>query len=296
MSAAATAPPDLLAALDRAIAEHLAWLTAWHRPVVCGADGDADAAVAAAGALSAFGTWFLRHQHDGLVDQPAIRALAGLERRIRGRGRALAARAVAGQPLPAADYLAWMEDAARFVAEARRLERAFVAAASDLDPLTGIPNRLAMERELGRERARALRTGRPCAIALGDIDHFKAVNDRYGHAAGDRVLAAVADGFAAGLRPYDAVYRCGGEEFLFCLPEAGIADAVPVMQRILDGLRTRAIALPGGGAVTVTCSFGVAAIDAAEGLEQTIARADRALYRAKAAGRARVCAWTPDGG
>jgi diguanylate cyclase (GGDEF)-like protein len=287
------ASPELLDELDRAITEHLAWLKAWHRALLCEGGGDVDAVLATAGALSRFGTWFLRNQNEGLVDQPAVRALAGLERRIRGRGRALAARAAAGQPLAAPDYEAWMDDVARFVAEARRLERAFVAAFSDLDPLTGIPNRQAMERDLRRERARALRTARPCAIGLADIDHFKAINDNHGHAAGDRVLAAVADRFAAALRPYDAVYRFGGEEFLFCLPEAGVDDALHVMQRILDALRGRDVPLPGSGAIAVTCSFGVAAIGAAESLEETIARADRALYMAKAAGRARVCAAPP---
>ena len=286
--------PAVVSALDRAISEQFAWLTRWHRALLCGGVADAEALSAAAGTLGGFGTWFLHNQHHGLVNQPAIRALAGLDRRLREHGRALAARAARGAPLAAADYDAFMDQAARFIAEARRLERAFVAAAADLDPLTGVPNRQAMARELQRERARALRTGRPCALGLADIDHFKAINDTYGHAAGDRVLAAVADGFAGALRPYDAVYRYGGEEFLFCLPEASVAEAVGVLQRMLEALRTRAIALPGGGeGVRVTCSFGVAAIAADCDLDETIAQADRALYAAKQGGRARVCAWPP---
>lgn len=282
--------PELLYELDHAILEHLAWLKAWHRALLCGGD-DACALSAQTSALGRFGTWFLQNRDKGLVNQPAIRALAGLDRRLREHGRALAARAAHNPPLPAADYDAFMDEAARFVAEARRLERAFVAAVADLDPLTGIPNRQAMDRDLQREHARALRTSRPCAIALADIDHFKAINDTFGHAGGDRVLAAVADGFAGGLRPYDAVYRYGGEEFLFCLPEASVHAAILVLQRILDALRGRSIPLGEGNSAHVTCSFGVASVAADCTLEESVARADRALYAAKAAGRARVCAW-----
>ena len=287
---------DLLSELDLAIQEHFAWLKAWHRALLCGPAEGVVSLSSAASDLGRFGTWFLRHQHSGLVNQPAVRAIARVHEDLRERARALAARAVDGGSLPDAEYDAFMDAASAFVMQVRRLERAFTAAFSDVDPLTGVLNRQAMRRELERERARTVRLGRPCALAIADLDHFKAVNDRHGHAAGDRVLATAAELFAGGLRAYDSVYRYGGEEFLFCLPETPIEVARQILERILDSLSARLIPLADGTQISVTCSFGVAEVTPDAGLEETLARADRALYAAKDAGRARVCTWPLAGG
>lgn len=282
---------DLLTELDLAVQEHFAWLKTWHHALLCGPAEAVVTLASEASDLGRFGTWFLRNQHSGLVNQPAVHAIARLHEDLRERARALAARAVDGANLPPADYDAFMDAAAAFVGQVRRLERAFTAAFSDVDPLTGVLNRQAMGRELEREQARALRTGRPCAMAIADLDHFKAINDRHGHAAGDRVLAAAAELFASSLRAYDTVYRYGGEEFLFCLPEASLETARQILDRILDTLAARAIALADGTTISVTCSFGVAAVAPETTLDDVLARADQALYAAKQRGRARVCTW-----
>jgi diguanylate cyclase (GGDEF)-like protein len=281
---------ELTAALDGAVREHLDWLKSWHRALLCG-DADTIAALATEDDLGQFGTWFLRNRHRGLINQPAIAALDRLRREIRERGRAIALRAVAGSSLSAADYEAMMDAAAAFVGQVRRLERAFVAASSDLDPLTGVLTRAAMVRELDRERARVMRTGRPCCIGLADIDRFKAINDTHGHPFGDQMLTAVADCFLSGLRAYDSVSRHGGDEFLFCLPEADIKVATQILERILDGLHARPVPAVDGTEITISCSFGVAAMEGEVALDQIVGRADAALYAAKRAGRSRVCAW-----
>lgn len=286
---------DLLSELDLAVQEHFAWLKAWHRALLCGPAEGVVSLSSAASDLGRFGTWFLRNQHSGLVNQPAVRSIARLHEELRERARALAARAVDGGSLPDAEYDAFMDAASGFVMQVRRLERAFTAAFSDVDPLTGVLNRHAMCRELERERARAVRMGRTCALAIADLDHFKAVNDCHGHAAGDRVLAAAAELFASGLRAYDSVYRYGGEEFLFCLPEAPLDVARQILERILCSLSARAIPLAEGTQLTITCSFGVAEITPDATLDETLARADQALYAAKREGRARVCTWPMTG-
>lgn len=116
----------------------------------------------------------------------------------------------------------------------------------ELDPLTGLHNRHAMERELERERERFLRTKHPCCIALGDLDHFKQVNDSYGHGVGDRVLEASADCFLRHLRPYDSLYRYGGEEFLFCLPDADLKSARKIIERLRLELESRPVEIDRG--------------------------------------------------
>jgi diguanylate cyclase (GGDEF)-like protein len=148
---------------------------------------------------------------------------------------------------------------------------------SVVDPLTGVANRARWNEEFARESARVRRSGGQLAVALVDLDHFKRLNDEDGHAAGDRLLRASAEAWAAALRTGDLIARYGGEEFALLLPQTSLEDALRVVERI------RA-ATP----APVTCSVGVAAFDKSEGPGELLARADAALYRAKRGGRNRV--------
>jgi len=282
---------DVLAELDQALGDHMAWLKAWHRVFLCGAQALPGDRVDDPRDLGRFGAWFVKNQHHSLVNQPALRTLANLHQDMHERAYALAQTARAGSPVSAKDYDAFMDSAATFVTHARRLEKAFARASSDLDPLTGLHNRQVMNRDLQRERSRALRLGRPSCFALADLDHFKAINDTHGHGAGDQVLMATAECLLGALRPYDTVYRFGGEEFLICLPDVSAPMAVQVIERLLQALRSRAIAIDGGGALSMTCSFGIAQVDPDATVEQIIERADQALYEAKRSGRDRACVW-----
>ncbi len=284
---------EILDQLDQAIAEHVVWLKDWHRTLLCDDAPSAEDLAYDPSYLCRFGSWYVRNQHRGLVDQPVIRNLADLHRNMHDRAEALSEVARDGETLPRDKYDAFMDTAGAFIAQARRLEKAFSAATSDLDPLTGLHNRQAMMKELEQERARALRTESPCCVAIGDLDHFKAINDTHGHAAGDRVLLATADCFLGQLRSYDAVYRYGGEEFLFCLPNADEATAERILERLRQALKSRRVDLDDGSEVSVTGSFGFAPLGRDVTVEEAIDRADQALYRAKTEGRNRVCRWNP---
>ena len=125
------------------------------------------------------------------------------------------------------------------------------------DPLTGLLNRRSMEQRL-REAAHGFqRSGRPFSLVMADVDHFKRVNDLHGHAAGDRVLRAVAGQFTEQLRAHDAVARWGGEEFLLLLPETDAATAFEVAQRLRAVAEAR-LAEAAGLEAGVTLTFGVA--------------------------------------
>lgn len=177
---------------------------------------------------------------------------------------------------------------ARMIAASRvmALHHRLVEAART-DPLTGVGNRLRLRDDLDALYARVARYGHTYAVGLCDVDHFKRYNDTHGHVAGDDALLRVAQVIAGQLRTGDAVYRYGGEEFLVLLPEQTLASARVAMERV------RA-AVEASSPVTVSC--GVATIARVDGppWEVWIARADEALYRAKAEGRNRVCAWTQD--
>jgi diguanylate cyclase (GGDEF)-like protein len=149
--------------------------------------------------------------------------------------------------------------------------------AARTDDLTGLLNRRAWDEELGRELARADRSGAALCVAIVDLDRFKAYNDRHGHQAGDRFLKQVAGAWSQNLRVGDILARYGGEEFALALPGTNLDRAQVMIERLRESL-------PEGQ----TCSAGVCIWDGAESAEKLTARADTALYAAKDAGRDRV--------
>ena len=163
-------------------------------------------------------------------------------------------------------------------------------AQSRIDTKTGLLNASTWEQEAATEIARAVRTGIPLALALVDIDHFKLVNDTYGHLVGDKTLRAVTDALQSQLRAYDVAGRFGGEEFVILLPHAREVDALAVAERLRVHIADLSIPIrdndESGPCVKVTISVGVAALDSGSGaLTDMLAAADAALYHAKETGR-----------
>lgn len=156
------------------------------------------------------------------------------------------------------------------------------------DALTGLANRSVILENLNREYARQKREKGKFAIILADIDHFKEVNDNYGHLCGDDVLRQVAGAMRESVRSYDTVGRYGGEEFLVIVPEADTSTAVGIAERIRKAIESLVIPCR-DRRIQVTASFGIAASARAESpLPQTLLHsADDALYRAKSNGRNR---------
>lgn len=158
-----------------------------------------------------------------------------------------------------------------------------------IDPLTGLANRRAFLGDAEHFMARAPKHGESLTVMLADLDRFKAVNDQFGHAVGDRVLQIFADTMSRALRASDMSGRLGGEEFAFLMPRTNAVEA----RRIAERMRVQfaeAARRVGGDAVNATVSFGVATVAAPAQLSDLIAAADGALYRAKAEGRNRVAA------
>lgn len=164
------------------------------------------------------------------------------------------------------------------------------------DSLTGIANRRAFFAAAHGVVEGALRHHRPLALVMVDVDGFKAINDRQGHATGDAVLRHVAGTLKAMLRAADALARYGGEEFIVLAPETEIDSALALARRMGDALRA-APAVVGGARIRVTASFGVSALGGrGDTLDRLIQRADAALYESKRAGRDRATAVQPERG
>lgn len=155
------------------------------------------------------------------------------------------------------------------------------------DDLTGLINRRHMTALLEQERQRAARSGRGFCIAVLDIDHFKQVNDRHGHAGGDLVLRQFAQDSVAAIRAADVLARWGGEEFVLLLAEAHLPMALGGVERLRHHVE-RASVFDRDPALRITVSAGLTEYIAGEAIRDTLARADRALYQAKASGRNRT--------
>lgn len=162
---------------------------------------------------------------------------------------------------------------------------------SSRDALTGLANRRQFDIALERETDRVARSGEPAVVLLLDIDHFKRVNDTYGHAAGDAVLQSVARTLQECVRPMDTVARYGGEEFAIVLPNCPTAFAQAAAERVRRAIESRSIPVAQGVTLNVTLSAGGAFAPpwVRSSARLWIERADAQLYRAKAEGRNRTC-------
>ena len=161
---------------------------------------------------------------------------------------------------------------------------------SSVDHLTGLANRRAFQRSLEQAFGNTRRYGDPLTILLLDLDHFKRVNDRYGHQAGDAALKAVASTVRGQVRIGDSVARVGGEEFAVLMPSTLMETGVQVAERIRLAVKAMPIMLPDGRTIHVNVSIGAAGTDtlSADNPKQLFALVDAALYRAKREGRDRV--------
>ena len=187
-----------------------------------------------------------------------------------------------------------------FMARDRADENNRIMAA--IDPLTGVANRRSLISALDRDVSRAVRTREPIALMMVDIDHFKRVNDRYGHPAGDQVLCSVVDVLRGRVRAQDLVGRYGGEEFMVVLPDTTLLGAEQLARELCRAVAESRCRIgsteggsdtrpePGGTSIAVTVSIGVfgGRLESGDSWDMLIAAADRALYQAKENGRNRV--------
>jgi len=270
--------------------EHLRWIGQWHRAAFFhqGQGGDPVSAPAS------FAAWCVAAKKDDLAHQPAVEKLVHLHEQMHRHAKLVLLQASTGDLPSESDYDSVIGRFNEFVMQLRRVERAFGAAASGLDPLTGLRSRRGMQEALDREMNRFRRAGQPFCLALCDIDKFKGINDTYGHDIGDRVLASTAAVISRGIRSFDEAFRMGGEEFLVCLKETSLDEGFAVIERLRIDLQRSPVPLPDGREITVTASFGLVEARLDTPVDEVIVQADRALYQAKNSGRNRVIRYGVD--
>jgi diguanylate cyclase len=271
--------------------EHLRWIGQWHRAVFYREGEGVDEETPPA----SFARWVSDASDDDLAHQPAVEKLINLHELMHRQARFLRLKATTGDFPTEAEYEGVINRFDEFCVQLRRVERAFGAAQSALDTLTGLRHRRGMGEALEREENRFRRTGQPYCVAIGDIDKFKSVNDTYGHDVGDKVISAFAAVISRSIRNFDEAFRMGGEEFLICLKETDLEDGFQVIDRLRQSMQNNLVPLPDGKSFSVTASFGIAQSHAGFSPEELIKQADQALYQSKNNGRNQVTRFLPPG-
>ncbi|TCJ18008.1 diguanylate cyclase [Parasulfuritortus cantonensis] len=280
--------------LENVIAAHLGWFKQFSRLVACGVGIEEFQACDDAYLKSPFGQWYYRDSPHPLTGHPPFQDMAEIQQALHAHAREVVDGLRAGRRPSVEQHDACVDLALKLNNKLRHLQLDVIGDLLTTDPLTGCYSRRGMINRLQAEQERAQRIERPCSLCLIDFDHFKRINDQYGHPAGDTVLKQGMRFVGGVLRKYDMVFRYGGEEFLLCLPATPADDAAQVIERIRSGLEKMPIMLPGRHRLHVTASFGIAEVADGQPVEDSIARADTALLTAKHNGRNRVEIWRGD--
>jgi diguanylate cyclase len=282
----------IIRALDTGIINHEAWIGEVHQSLICGNDhpntvdlsGDAHC-------HCKFGQWLYGPDTESVKSFEYFSAVVDNHQQMHAMARNILMKSESKQHVAEGEYQNFVSHVVSFKLDVRNLQYELMSQVCVVDHLTGAWNRYSMYSKLHQEKERQMRSGHFCTICMMDIDHFKHVNDEHGHLVGDLVLKSVIDFCSHTLRRYDSIYRYGGEEFLFCLPDADMAEAAIVIERLCTSLASHPIMLPDGQSLTVTASFGIASLQQNISVEESIQAADHALLCAKSRGRNRVCSW-----
>lgn len=272
--------------LDQAAQAHLAWTQRVLRCAVLKEAPADDVMAIDAHERCHFGRWFSQQRaRFDAIDAPTAQHLAEQHQIMHSAVRNLCASVLAGQAGDPGVLETFEQSQTNTVADLARLKTTCLAHSARIDALTGLPLRYGLEEEFNKHRAQAVRRGEHVVAVMLDIDHFKRVNDLYGHAIGDLALQHVARLLRQLCRVEEPLFRLGGEEFLALLSTTDRTTAGRACDRLLQGLRDAPLQLPGGDLLALRISAGLAAVDKAHPLVDALAQADRGLYAAKAQGR-----------
>lgn len=274
----------ILLQLEQASYNHDRWYEALVATLVCRLPCDEHDVHEDAHRKCRFGQWLYSSGTEVLQNHPSLEAIESEHRRTHQQAARLLSAAATGAPLPVSDYDVFANALRGLRLELSTLQKELEGLQSSLDPLTGANNRISMLTILREQQTLVKRKVMECTLAMMDLDHFKEVNDRHGHLAGDRVLTVVARYAMEHLRPYDKVFRYGGEEFVICMQNTGLDPGVAVITRLCEGLAGTPI-YHNDQLINVTASFGMALLDPERSVEQSLDLADKLMYAAKAAGR-----------
>ncbi|MCX4188514.1 diguanylate cyclase [Methylophaga sp. OBS4] len=279
--------------LDQAIYNHEEWSKRLTRTLVCNLPSDEYDLTVDAHRHCLFGQWYYNRASPSLHKLPGFVAIDIEHQHMHEQAAKLLQDAAAGVAISPAGYDNFENALERMRLQIHTLRREFTERLYNCDPLTGVNSRLGLLTSLREHHELVKRNTQSCAIAMMDIDHFKMVNDQYGHLGGDKVLSSSAGYLMNHSRSYDKAFRYGGEEFVICMPGLELEQAFSFIERLRVGIAENVV-IYDGHEIRVTASFGVAMLEAGISVEDCLERADKALYTAKSAGRNCTRVWTEE--
>ena len=278
--------------LDKGILSHTHWLKQLHRAMICTDEPvNPDDLAHNAHCLCEFGHWYYDTAHPELDNYTRFQTVEDLHRSMHDATRILVQHSKQKKRVSIEEYNSFIDQAISFKAEVRKLQHEIIDTVCVIDHLTGVWNRQSMSFKLNEEYERVLRNDSQCTICMMDLDHFKRVNDNYGHIVGDQVLQSVIERCVSQLRSYDSVFRYGGEEFLISLPETDSDDAHKMIERLRHSIEMEPVTTNEGQSISLTASFGISQFTSVKEVEKAISEADSALLYAKTNGRNQINVW-----
>ena len=280
--------------LQEAIRNHVEWHRHLVRTLVCRLPVDPEDLRPDAQQACGFGRWFFHQAQRDLKERPQVASVEAEHALLHSLAAGVLREMTARQAVSCESFDRFMDCSGRLRGALDSLRHELAAALRSRDTLTGTYRRSEILPALHEAHELVGRGVQAACIAFMDLDHFKGVNDTYGHGLGDEVLARAARCVIDRLRAYDKVFRYGGDEFLLLLPGTRPEEAWHLVERIRHELSEQRLGVtPNGHSVQLTASFGITSIEPDLSVEECIGRADRALLLAKAAGRNRVVCWDP---
>jgi diguanylate cyclase len=277
---------EFICELDAAVEAHLGWTRRVLRCAVLRTSPGQDVLAPDAHCRCRFGLWIGQHRaRFGEIDEAATIRMFDHHKLMHDAVRNLCSAILAEVPCQVAELEAFESNQIALIDELAHFKTGFLAQCARLDSLTGLPLRYGLETEFDRFRSATQHLGKKMVSMMIDIDHFKRVNDTYGHGVGDQAIKHVAGILAAQARKGEVLFRFGGEEFLQLIRVDLAEDAAVVADRLLQALRDNPMSLPGNQALSLRVSCGLAEVAHTDDMERALARADQALYAAKSGGR-----------
>lgn len=282
---------EAISVLDQALYNHTQWTDALNITLICHLQPDERDISPNAHKNCRFGQWYYNQSGRALRQHENFDELELVHREMHAAAAHLLALSKDRFEIPMSDYEQFTHNLKRLRLQVETLKHELEDEIYNLDSLTGAYSRVGMLTKLREQQELVKRKLESCVVVMIDIDKFKLVNDTYGHQVGDVVLAAFARHVMSNARPFDKLFRYGGEEFLLCIPHARMDAARDMIERIRTGLAELAIEITGHTPIHISASFGMSALDPDVSVTESIDRADKAVFAAKAAGRNQTKIW-----
>ena len=284
---------NAISILDQALFNHVQWTDALNITLICHLQPDERDLDPEAHRECRFGQWYYSEKATAVRNNPNFLELEAAHEAMHKRAAHLLSLSMQHQEIPMSDYEQFVHELKRLRLEIETLKRELEDEIYNVDPLTGASTRVGMLTKLREQQELVKRKLESCVIVMMDIDKFKAVNDKYGHLTGDKALATFAHHVMRHTRPFDRLFRYGGEEFLLCAPHTDMETAHRIVERIREGLSKIDITSEGFPPFQITASFGMTLLDPDVPVAECIDRCDLATYAAKQRGRNQTAIWDP---